>query len=134
MPAPHRRLSHLVERAADRIWWTALPRTVPLHPLQVCVLHLPAIWRPDPILPLPTRTDFQTATDREELQGIIPEINNQPRKHFDQTTPAQTYQPTHTITTPRVQGGNATRGDVHVHWVKDCASMGIRDGHVPLRL
>jgi len=40
---------------------------------------------------LPTRTDFRTITDKE-LQEIITEINNQPQKHLNQTTPAETYQ------------------------------------------
>jgi len=44
------------------------------------------IWRY-----LPTRTDFRTITE-EELQKIITEINNQPRKHLGQATPAETYQ------------------------------------------
>jgi len=40
---------------------------------------------------LPTRTDFQTITDKE-LQEIITEINNQPQKHLNQATPTETYQ------------------------------------------
>src|SRR6218665_2854829 len=36
-------------------------------------------------------TNFRTVTE-EELQEIITEINNQPRKHLDQATPAETHQ------------------------------------------
>src|SRR6218665_720291 len=36
-------------------------------------------------------TNFRTVTE-EELQEIITEINNQPRKHLHQATPAETHQ------------------------------------------
>jgi len=47
--------------------------------------------RSESTLPNP-HTNFRTITDKGELQEIITEINNQPRKHLNQITPTETHQ------------------------------------------
>jgi len=81
---------------------------------------------------LPTRTDFQTITGKE-LREIITEINNQPRKHLNQETPAETYQhPTqphnHTTTQPQCCTSNLNTGFTPV-WFLRLTSQGVPCGH-----
>src|SRR6218665_1123420 len=61
---------HLIERAADRIWWTSRVGTLPLRPVQVCALPLPAIRRPEPTLP--TRTHQPSNCDQQGTAGNHP--------------------------------------------------------------
>src|SRR6218665_1003832 len=72
-----------MERAAGRIWWTSLLRTVPLHPVQVCVLPLPAIRRPEPTLPTHTHQPSNchqqgTAGNHPRDQQPTPQVRSIP--------------------------------------------------------